>query len=65
MKVGQKYRVTIDDYDINGYGVCKIESKVTFVIGGLVGEDCLVEIVNLHKSYAFANVLTIYKESEY
>ena len=65
MEVGHKYRVTIDDYDINGYGVCKIESKVVFVMGALKDEDVLCEVINIHKSYAFANVLEIYKESEY
>ena len=63
MEVGHKYVVTIEDFDINGYGVCHIDSKVVFVIGALKDEEVLCQITNIHKSYAFAEAIEIMKES--
>ena len=65
MEVGHRYKVTIEDFDINGYGVCHIDNKVCFVIGALKDEVVLCEITNIHKSYAFANALEIIEKSPY
>ena len=59
MEVGRVYKVLIEDYDMNGYGVCHIESKVVFVIGALKGETVTAKIENIHKKYAFASIQDI------
>ena len=63
MDVGKTYKVEIEDYDINGYGVSHIDSKVVFVKGALEGEIVLAKIENIHKKYAFAEACEIIKES--
>lgn len=63
MKENETYKVTIESFDINGYGVCHIDSKIVFVIGAVVGEVAIVEIINVHKKYAFAKLKKILVES--
>ena len=57
------YKVTIESYDVNGYGVCHIDNKVVFVEKGMVGEELIIEITNEHKKYAFAVIKKILKPS--
>ena len=64
MKEKETYKVNIESFDINGYGVCHIDSKVVFVIGAVKDEDVIIEIINVHKKYAFAKLVRILKESE-
>lgn len=64
MEVGALYNVKIEDYDINGYGVCHIENKVVFVVGALKDEECSCVISNIHKKYAFADLIEIIKPSK-
>ena len=35
MEVGKTYKVLIEGYDMNGYGVCHIDNKVVFVEGAM------------------------------
>lgn len=63
MKEKETYKVTIESFDINGYGVCHIDSKIVFVIGAVIDEEVIVEIINVHKKYAFAKLVRILKES--
>ncbi len=63
MKEKETYKVDIESFDINGYGVCHIDSKIVFVIGAVEGECVIVEIINVHKKYAFAKLVRILKES--
>ena len=58
------YKVTIESYDVNGYGVCHIENKVVFVEKGMVGEELIIEITNEHKKYAFAVIKKILKPAK-
>lgn len=64
MEIGKIYKVEIEDFDINGYGVSHIESKVVFVKGALKGETVTLKIENIHKKYAFAEVVDILVASE-
>lgn len=57
------YKVIIESYDINGYGVCHIDNKVIFVEKALKDEEVIIEITNEHKKYAFAVVKKILKKS--
>ena len=63
MKEKETYKVDIESFDINGYGVCHIDSKIVFVIGAVEGETAIIEIINVHKKYAFAKLQRILKES--
>ena len=64
MKLNETYKVNIESFDINGYGVTHIDSKIVFVIGGVVGEEDIIEIINIHKKYAFAKLIKIITPSE-
>lgn len=59
MEVGRIYNVLIEDYDMNGYGVAHIESKVVFVKGALKDERVKAKIENIHKKYAFAECIEV------
>ena len=63
MKEKELYKVKIESFDRNGYGVAHIDSKIVFVIGAVKDEEVLCEIVNVHKKYAFAKIKEILKES--
>jgi 23S rRNA (uracil1939-C5)-methyltransferase len=59
MEVGRIYKVDIEDFDMNCYGVAHIESKVVFVKGAVKGERVTAIIENIHEKYAFAEVVDI------
>ena len=63
MNNGDKFNVTIESFDINGYGVCHINSQVVFVEGALEGEECEIELINVHKKYSFSKATKIIKKS--
>ena len=63
MKEKETYKVNIESFDINGYGVCHIDSKVVFVLGAVKDEEVIIEIINVHKKYAFAKIVRILTES--
>jgi len=63
MKLNDKYIVKIESFDINGYGVCHIDNQVVFVIGALEGEECEINIINIHKKYSFAETTKVIKKS--
>ena len=64
MEIGKIYKVVIEDFDVNGYGVAHIESKVVFVKGALKGETVTAKIENIHKKYAFAEAIDIIEASK-
>lgn len=59
MEEGKVYKVTIEDYDINGLGVAKMEGIVLFVEKALKDEVVLAKITSLHKKYAFARAIKV------
>ena len=63
MKLDDLYNVTIESFDVNGYGVCHIENKVVFVENALEKEDVEIKITNIHKKYAFSIATKILKKS--
>lgn len=50
------YRVTIEDVNDLGYGVCRIDSQVVFVALGVTGDTALVRIIKVAKTYAVARI---------
>ena len=63
MEVGQTYKLEIESYDINGYGVSHIDSKVIFVEKALIGETVIARLTSVHKKYAFAVTERVLKET--
>lgn len=59
MEEGKVYKVTIEDYDINGLGVAKLDGIVIFVEKALKDEVVLAQITSLHKKYAFAKTVKV------
>ena len=44
MELNETFKVKIDSYDINGYGVCHIDKKIVFVEGAMEGETVIIKI---------------------
>ena len=56
--------VTIEDLTHEGYGVCRIDGKVTFVHGTLPGETAVVKPVRRFRAYDEADLVEITSPSE-
>ena len=65
MLVDETYKVLIESYDVNGYGVCHINDLVVFVSNALVGEEVICKITNVHKKYAFSECIRVLKRSDH
>lgn len=63
MNLDKTYKVIIESFDVNGYGVTHIDDKVIFVLYALEDEEVLIKIINEHKKYAFAEAVEILKKS--
>ncbi len=63
MKLDDEYKVIIESFDVNGYGVCHIEGRVVFVEYALEGEEVIIKITNIHKKYCFAKAIKLLKAS--
>ncbi len=63
MEVGKTYKVKIEGYDVNGYGVAHIDNKVVFVEGACKDEVVIAKITSPHKKYAFAVCERILEQS--
>lgn len=63
MHEGETYKVTIESYDIKGYGVCHINDLVVFVKNALIAEEVIIKITNVHKKYAFSECIRVLKKS--
>ena len=59
MELNQTYKVKIDSYDINGYGVCHIDKKIVFVEGAMESEDVIIKITDIHSKFCFAKAIKI------
>ena len=64
MKPSDEIILKIESFDVNGYGVAKYDNKVIFVMGAMEGEEVIAKIVNVHKKYAFAEVVTLLSKSK-
>ena len=49
MELNKTYKVIIEGYDVNGYGVTHIDNKVVFVEGALESEEVIIKITSIHK----------------
>ena len=56
IKTGELYRVKIDDVNIFGNGICRIDDFVVFVKNALTGEECKIEIDDVSKKFGYATV---------
>lgn len=54
VKIGEIYTVNIEDVNIFANGVCHIDGFVVFVKGALAGEECKIQITELHPKFAYA-----------
>lgn len=59
MKIGEKLRLKITGYGINGEGVAKIKNTVVFVPFAMVGEVVLAEVEKIKKNIATAKIVEI------
>jgi 23S rRNA (uracil1939-C5)-methyltransferase len=57
MKAGDKLQLTIEDFNTKGQGFARHEGMAIFVNGGLIGEECEVEITTMKKQYAIAKII--------
>lgn len=64
MKPSDELKLKIESFDVNGYGVAKYDNKVVFVMGAMQGEEVIAKVVNVHKKYAFAEVVNILTKSK-
>ena len=59
------YRVTIDDMNNDGNGVCRVDGAVFFVIGAVTGDVCDVKVIKVAKNYCVAAITEIIKPSRF
>ena len=64
VKINDVYTVEIIDTNIFGNGICHIDGMVVFVCGALVGEKCEIKITEIHKKFAYAEVVSFVCKSE-
>ena len=60
----EKNIVKIDDVNIFGKGVCRIDNMVTFVDNALNKEVCEIELTHTEKSYSYAKALKLIEKSD-
>ena len=63
MELNETFKVKIDSYDINGYGVCHIDKKIVFVEGAMEGEVVIIKITDIHSKFCFAKTIKILEKS--
>lgn len=63
LEIGNKIKLTIVDLNHEGFGVGKIDNFTIFIKGALIGEEVIVEITRIEKSYGYAKLLEITSSS--
>ena len=63
MKIDDIYEVLINEHDINGNGITRINNFVVFVKIGLKDELIKIKIIKVNKRYAEAKIVEIIKKS--
>ncbi len=64
LEKNQLHTVTITGYSAEGMGIARIDQQVVFVHGAVRGEICVIRILKVLKSVAFARVEEILERSE-
>lgn len=65
MKKNEVYELEIIDNGTSFEGIARIENKVVFVPGAIIGEKVLAKIIKVNKDYAIGKVEEIIVESPY
>lgn len=65
IKQGDKLKVFIQDYGVEGEGVAKVDGFVIFVPFALKGEEVFVRVEHVKKGFAYAVLLEILSPSPY
>ncbi len=60
---GQNYKLTIEDMNLEGKGIGRIEGMAVFVDGTVVGDVVKAELTKLKKNYAFGRLTEILEPS--
>lgn len=60
---GQNYELTIEDMNLEGQGIGRIEGMAVFVDGTVVGDVVKAELTKLKKNYAFGRLTKILEPS--
>lgn len=60
---GQNYELTIEDMNLEGKGIGRIEGMAVFVDGAVVGDVVKAELTKLKKNYAFGRLTEILEPS--
>lgn len=63
VREGGLYPVTVENWASDGAGVARIEGMAVFVKGGIVGEECTVEIEHVGHRAAWAHIAELSKPS--
>lgn len=63
MELDQTYKLSIEGYDVNGYGVAHHDNKVVFVEGACKDEVVIARATSVHKKYSFAKTERILGDS--
>ena len=65
LEKNKTYTLTVDTLNNLGFGVARHKGQVVFVSGALPGEEVVVKVLKVTKSYAVAKAETILKPSPY
>ncbi|HHX79410.1 MAG TPA: 23S rRNA (uracil(1939)-C(5))-methyltransferase RlmD [Acholeplasmataceae bacterium] len=63
MKINEKFNVLCVDLTHDGLGVCKIDNFSIFVKYLLPGEEALIKIIKINKSYGFGEIINLINKS--
>lgn len=63
MKINEKFNVLCVDLTHDGLGVCKIDNFSIFVKYLLPGEEALIKIIKINKSYGFGEIVKLINKS--
>lgn len=59
LKKNNEYKVMITDITAEGSGVCRIDGYAVFVPDTAVGDECIIKLIKLTKSYGYGKLVEI------
>ncbi len=65
MQIEQKLKLEISDLNHEGFGVGKVDGYTLFIPGALPGEKIICKVIEVGKSFGFAEVVEIVESSPY